>query len=132
MNQITMLGRLTADPKYITTQTGKTIASFSLAVSKKYKDQEQTTFINCKAFDKKADVINQHFRKGHRILISGELVQEKYTNRDGQEVNTYSIIIQNLDLIEKREDAAQQAGAIKQQVQNNGGGITPDDEDLPF
>ncbi|WFS86159.1 single-stranded DNA-binding protein [Clostridium phage vB_CpeS-17DYC] len=68
MNQVNLLGRLSKDVDYRTGNTN--IARFTLAVNRKFK-RDEADFINCIAFGKTADIINQYFSKGSQIAISG-------------------------------------------------------------
>lgn len=135
MNNISILGRLTSDVKHGVSQSGAAYCSFTIAHNKKIGDTDKTCFILCKAFGKLADLINSGFRKGERILISGELAQENYTDKTtAQQVKYHCILVQEVDFIESKQDGvskAKQALETKStQAQNQN--IPVDDSDLPF
>lgn len=136
MNNISILGRLTNDVKHGVSQSGMAYCSFTIAHNKKIGDTDRTLFIMCKAFGKLADLINTNFRKGERILISGELAQEDYTDKSGQSVKYHCILVQGIDFIEPKQDGV---GKVKQVLQtktapaqNQNININIDNEDLPF
>lgn len=138
MNNISILGRLTNDVKHGVSQSGTAYCNFSIAHNKKMGDADKTCFIMCKAFGKLADLINSGFRKGERILISGELAQEDYTDKaTGQQVKYHCILVQGIDFIESRDRVSKvkqvlEAKTTPTPAQNNSININIDNEDLPF
>lgn len=74
MNTVMLMGRLTRDPESRATQSGTAVVRFSLAVNRpKRKDKNQDAdFINCVAFGRTAEVIQQYVFKGNRLLLEGE------------------------------------------------------------
>lgn len=138
MNTISILGRLTNDVKHGISQSGMAYCSFTIAHNKKMGETERSLFIMCKAFGKLADLINSGFRKGERILISGELAQEDYTDKSGQQVKYHYINIQSIDFIESKQDGVSKVKQVLQTkttpapAQNQNININIDNEDLPF
>ena len=87
-NKVILMGNLTRDVEMRTTPSGQTVANFSLAVSRSWKDQngqaqEQTSFINCVAWGKVGEIIAQYTSKGSPLLVSGRLDQRSYEDKDG-------------------------------------------------
>lgn len=108
MNNVQLIGRLTADPEKRQTASGGSVASFTLAVDRRGKDGG-TDFIRCKAFNKAADTIAQYMSKGRRFAVGGRIQTGSYENRDGQKVNTFEVIVDTFDFIDStREQAAPQ------------------------
>ena len=87
LNHITIMGRLTRDPEMRTTQSGVTVASFTLAVDRDFggKDggEKQTDFIDCTAWRHTAEFISKYFSKGRMAVVSGRLQIDNYTDNDG-------------------------------------------------
>lgn len=77
-NILILAGRLTKDPEIKKTNSGKSVAKFSIAVNE-YKDK--TTFVNCTAWEKMADLIGNHYKKGMMILVKGSLAIDKYEDK---------------------------------------------------
>ncbi len=95
MNNINLIGRLTKNVELATTQTGKTKASFTLAVERKYgKENQNADFINCEAWENTAKFMAQYMHKGDRIGLTGRLAIDKYQDKNG-ETKTYTKVIAN-------------------------------------
>ena len=75
MNTAIILGRLTRDPDIKVSQSGMTIAHFTLAVNRGYKKEQkqEADFINCVAFGKTAEAIGNYVYKGQRLLVEGRI-----------------------------------------------------------
>ena len=85
MNTVMLMGRLTRDPESRATQSGTAVVRFSLAVNRpKRKDKKQDAdFINCVAFGRIAEVIQQYVFKGNRLLVEGEIRTGSYVDKTG-------------------------------------------------
>jgi single-strand DNA-binding protein len=83
MAQLSIIGNLGRDPEMSYTPDGTAITKFSVAVTRKAKDKETTTWFNCVAFRKQAETINSYVRKGQQVYIQGEFVPREYTDRNG-------------------------------------------------
>lgn len=86
INNVVLMGRLTADPELKTTPNGTSVTSFSLAVERNYapKGQErETDFINVVAWRQTAEFICRYFSKGSMIAIEGSIQTRKYQDRNG-------------------------------------------------
>lgn len=84
MYKTMMTGNLTKDPEKKQTQSGKTMAIFTLAVNKGYGQYKTTLFIRCLAWDTLADVVLKYTHKGDKIMAIGELAASPYMGNDGQ------------------------------------------------
>ena len=87
LNKVQLYGNLTRDPEVKSLPSGSTVANFSIATNRVYKDkdgakQEQTEFHNVVAFAKQADLIGQYMRKGKAIFVEGRL-QTRSWEKDG-------------------------------------------------
>ena len=87
-NKVLLMGNLTRDPqlKYLPSQTA--VAEFGLACSRKFKsaqgeDREDVLFVDCSAFGKTGEVINQYFTKGKPIFIEGRLKLDQWEDKQG-------------------------------------------------
>lgn len=81
INQVILMGRLTRDPEVRTTSTGKTIASFSLAVDRGGQD-DQTDFFDITAWEKLGELVSQYLSKGRRCLVQGRLRQDSWDDKE--------------------------------------------------
>lgn len=95
---VTLRGRLTKDPELRFSNNGTAIASFTLVTAKRYKDdsgqwQEQdTSFWDCTAFKDLAENITENCQKGTPVIVTGQMRQEKWQTREGE--NRYSWRVQ--------------------------------------
>ena len=88
MNTVQILGNLARDPEVRYTQSGKAVATFTVAASNTYIDsnnetKEQTAFINCVAWGKTGEAVG-NLRKGNRAFVEGRLQTRSYETQDGQ------------------------------------------------
>lgn len=81
INQVILMGRLTRDPEQRTTTTGKTIASFSIAVDRGGQD-DQADFFNVTAWEKLGELVMQYLAKGRRVLVQGRLRQDTWDDKE--------------------------------------------------
>ena len=81
INQVILMGRLTRDPEQRTTTTGKTIASFSIAVDRGGQE-DQADFFNVTAWEKLGELVMQYLAKGRRVLVQGRLRQDTWDDKE--------------------------------------------------
>jgi single-strand DNA-binding protein len=121
-NRVILLGNLTRDPqlKYLPSQTP--VVEFGIAVNRKYKtqsgeDREETTFVECSAFARTAEIINQYCQKGSMLFIEGRLKYDQWEDKQGGgKRSKLSVHVDNVQLMPR---AGAGAGA--------GGGGAPRD-----
>jgi single-strand DNA-binding protein len=81
INQVILMGRLTRDPEQRTTTSGKTIASFSIAVDRGGQD-DAADFFEVTAWEKLGDLVIQYLGKGRRVLVQGRLRQDSWDDKE--------------------------------------------------
>ena len=81
INQVILMGRLTRDPEQRTTTTGKTIASFSIAVDRGGQE-DAADFFDITAWEKLGDLVVQYLAKGRRVLVQGRLRQDSWDDKE--------------------------------------------------
>lgn len=84
MNTWNGMGRFTDDPELKTTQSGKAVTSFCVAVPNEYDKSAKPYYIDCVAWEKRAETICKHFHKGKMIAITGELQTRMYEDKQGK------------------------------------------------
>lgn len=94
INQVILIGRLTADPAIRTTTTGKSVCTFNIAVDRSVsKDGEKKTdFITIVTWENTAIFVEKYFRKGSMIAISGSIQTRQYEDRDGNKRTAFEVI----------------------------------------
>ena len=96
--------RLSKDPEQRYTQSGSSIVSLSLVSSEKYKDKEDTCFIDAVVFGALGDkVVMTYLKKGSQINISGKLKQDSWTNNEGQKMSKHSVTIEGIELLGNKD-----------------------------
>ena len=100
MNQVQLLGRLTKDPELKYTTAGKAFLRISIAVPQE-RDKTQANFINCVAWNKPAEIIAEHFKKGNRINLVGKLTSRQYEDAGVKKWIT-EVMIDSFDFIENK------------------------------
>lgn len=108
LNKVILGGRLIADPELKTTQSGISVLSFTIAVSRrKTKDGEQMSdFITCVAWDKRAELIAKHFRKGSSICVIGELQVRKWQDADGNNRYATEVLVSEVNFVDSKNESA--------------------------
>ena len=99
MNKVTLYGRTATEIelKYSSNDEKTAVGKFRIAVNRK---KGEADFFNCVAFGSTAENIAKYFHKGDRILISGRLENNQYTNKEGQKVTSTRIVVEQFDFIE--------------------------------
>ena len=119
-NVVILTGRMAQDPRVSQAQghSGpRTIANFSLAVRRNYKNQAgeyEADFINCIVSGRQADNVANWTRKGSRVTIVGELKTRNYENNQGQRVYVTEVNVREVEFLDPRDQ--------NQQGQNQGYG----------
>ena len=129
MNNITLLGRLTRDPELKYTQSGKAFTKFSIAVTREF-NRDEADFINCIAWDKRAETICEYLRKGRRIALQGRLSIRQY-EKDGETKWITEVIVDKFDFIDYQKSDTEDNNT----KENKNSSAEPefiDDDDFPF
>ena len=139
MNKVIMMGRLTRDPeiRYSTGEKSMCIARFSIAVDRrqKGKDGVDADFFNCSSFGKQGEFVEKYLKKGTKILLSGRIQNDNYTNRDGQKVQTVQIVVEEIEFAESKREAAATPATTASAMTTGGDGFidaTDFPDNLPF
>lgn len=98
-NLVVLTGRLTAAPELKVTTTGKNVCSFSIAVDRGFGDNKQADFINIVAWNKSAEFVSKHFKKGDMIGIEGSIQTRKYTDKNGNNRTIFEVIANNVQFV---------------------------------
>lgn len=102
MNSINLVGRLTADPELKQTQSGKSVCSFTLAVSRP-RVKDTTDFINCVVWNQSAEYLTTYGRKGNLVAVTGVLTSRKFDDKDGNHRTAFEVVCDSVSLCESRD-----------------------------
>ena len=100
-NNITLTGRLTADPELKTTPNGVSVCSFTLAV-KRPRTKDITDFIDCVVFRQGAEYIAKYGAKGNMVEATGALTTRKWQDKNGNNRVNYEVTCDTVGLLERR------------------------------
>lgn len=108
LNVTILNGRLTRDAEMRYTPAGNGVCSFSVATNKKYRNKdgeqiEKVVYHNCTMFGKQAEVFKQHTSKGSFVSLMGEYENDNYRNKDGIDVKTMRLIVNQFSFLDKKE-----------------------------
>lgn len=115
MNICSFTGRLTADPELKTTNSGKSVCSFTLAV-KRPRVKDTTDFINCCVWNQSAEYLCKYGSKGETVEVTGTLQSRNYEDKNGNKRTAFEVVVDSLSLIVWRSN--QQATNDPAQEQN--------------
>ena len=104
LNKIMLIGNLGKDPDLSYTPSGKAIAKFSLAVSRRRRDEsgetrEETQWFNIVAWDRLAETCNTYLQKGSKVYIEGRINSRKYTDKDGNERTAWEVTASDMEML---------------------------------
>lgn len=115
MNKVILMGNLTRDPevRYSQGESSLAVAKFSIAVNRRFSRQGDvdTDFFNCTAFGKQAEFVEKYFRKGSRMLLTGRVQNDNYTNKNGEKVYSVQIIAEEIEFAERKSTADANTGS---------------------
>ena len=146
INNVVLMGRLTAVPELKTTQSGISTVRFSVAVERRYNKQgeeRQTDFVDCVAWRQTAEFVSKYFNKGSMIAVVGSIQTRNYEDKNGNKRKAVEVQVDNVSFCGSKGETGTGGGTpnldvLKDKVEQfnapqNGGSYTdiPDD-DLPF
>lgn len=145
LNNAIIMGRLTADTEIRTTNAGKEVTSFTVAVDRSFvKDGEdrQADFINVVAWGNTAMFINRYFSKGSMIAIQGRIQTRNYEDKQGNKRTAFEIVASDVSFCGSKNEIGQAPDPLEQVKQKMTEAGIPttsgdfemidDDAELPF
>ena len=108
MNKAILTGRLTKDPERRTTPNGVSVTTFTVAVSRRYKDEEgkyPADFINCIAWRSTADFVSKYFQKGSGIGIAGSIQTRSYEDKNGNRRYVTEVVAEEVEFTRSKKQA---------------------------
>ena len=134
MNQVCIIGRLTATPELRHTGTGKPVCNFSIAVERKYKDADKNPIVDyydCVIWNRQAEFLAKWFDKGVRVGLTGEL-QTRTWEKDGRKNKAVEILVATVEFADGKRSANEVSTSSPAQVEDDEFVLLDDDMDLPF
>lgn len=116
LNRVMLMGNLTRDPEMRYLPSNMAVVNLGLAVNRRWKNQngeqqEETTFVDCEAFGRTAEVISQYLRKGRPIYIEGRLRLDQWQDKDGNNRSKMKVVVENFQFLDNRMEGGEGAPA---------------------
>jgi single-strand DNA-binding protein len=109
-NKAILMGNLTRDPEVRYLPSGTAVASFAIAVNRKFKQGEETkeevSYIDIVVFGKPAENCGQYLNKGDSVLVDGRIQQRRWETEDGQKRSKIEVVAQTVTFMPKRSGQA--------------------------
>lgn len=106
LNRVMIIGNLTRDPDLRYTSNGTAVASFGMAINRKFKQgdewKEDVCYVDVTAWDKLAENVTEHLNKGSLALIEGRLDLQQWET-DGQKRSKLQIVAQNVQFLDGKK-----------------------------
>ncbi len=111
LNRVILMGRLTAEPDYRTTQNGASFARFTLAVERDFSGQgaeRKTDFLDVVVWRNTAEFVSKYFHKGQLVAVQGSIQVSSYTDREGNKRRSWDIVADQVYFAEGKRDSGNQ------------------------
>ncbi len=138
MNLAVVMGRLVKDVETRYSKDGMCISRYTLAVDRRGRDKDgetKTDFLRVVAFGKGGEFAEKYFRKGLRVLVSGQIQTDTYTDKEGRKLTSWEIAAHNQEFADGKGDNAGGAPAQQKKAASGQWMDIPEnaeDEGLPF
>lgn len=152
LNNVVLMGRLTAGPELRHTQNGIAVTSFTLAVNRSYAKpgtERMTDFIDVVAWRNTAEFVSKYFNKGQLVAVEGSIQTRTYQDKDGNNRKAFEVVANNVHFAEAKRDSNSNSNFDTSSIDNSyqhpneaapsfeNGSVDdfkeiPTDDDLPF
>ncbi|TVQ50879.1 MAG: single-stranded DNA-binding protein [Phycisphaerales bacterium] len=148
-NKVFLMGNLTRDIELKHTPSNQAVANIGLAVNRRYRtkegeNREETTFVDCEAWGRTAEVMNQYLAKGRPVFIEGRLKFDQWQDKDGSNRSKLRVVVESFEFLDSRGGGDGGGGggggsgggsySASGAAASSGGGSHPPvgDDDIPF
>ena len=140
LNKVSLMGNLTRDPELRYTPNNTAVANIGLAINRTWfnkqtnEKQEETTFVDCEAWGRQAETLNQYLRKGRPVYLEGRLKLDQWQDKDGGNRSKLKVVIENFQFIDSRGggDGGSQGGYQNNSAPQQAPHQPVGDDDIPF
>jgi single-strand DNA-binding protein len=128
MNKVFLIGRLTKDPEIRVTTTGKKVCNFSIAINdgKDSSGQELTTFMNCIAWERLAEILEMYVKKGVKVCVIGSIRNRSWDKPDGSKGYATEVNVREMEILTTK---AEMANLDSSDTRNNSSASSNDTQD---
>jgi len=135
LNQCNFIGRVGRDPETRYSQSGDAITNITLAVDDSYKDKsgskvDKCEWVNVTFYRKLAEIAGEYLVKGSLVYVSGKIETRKYTDKNGVEKYSTSIIANSMQMLGSKQGNSDQSERTKTETKS--GGFDDMSDDIPW
>ncbi len=118
LNKVMLIGNITRDPELRSTPSGQSVASFSVATNRVWKDpgsgerRESAEFHNIVAWGRLAEICGQYLRKGSKLFVEGRLQTRSWQGQDGNKRYTTEIVMENMIMLDRKPQGSSPSGSF--------------------
>jgi len=104
VNNVILAGHLTRDPEMRSLAGEKVVVNFGLAINRRFKGadgeiKEDSTFVDCEAWGRTAELIGQYLAKGSAAYVEGRLKLDSWQDKDGKNRSRLKVVVENVQFI---------------------------------
>lgn len=133
-NKVILMGNLTRDIEVRHVSGDQAVANIGLAVNRRYRmkdgeNREETTFVDCEAWGRTAEVMSQYLVKGKPVLIEGRLKLDQWQDKDGGNRSKLKVVVENFQFVDSGGGAGE--GGARRSGGSNAGSPVPSSSSSP-
>ena len=115
VNKVFLMGNLTRDVELKYTPSNQPVATFGIAMNRRYKtkdgeNREETTFVDCEAWARTAEVMSEYLSKGRPVFIEGRLKLDQWQDKEGNKRSKLRVVVENFQFVDSRGGAGGSSG----------------------
>ena len=115
VNKVFLMGNLTRDVELKYTPSNQPVATFGIAMNRRYKtkdgeNREETTFVDCEAWARTAEVMSEYLSKGRPVFIEGRLKLDQWQDKEGNNRSKLRVVVENFQFVDSRGGAGGGSG----------------------
>ena len=109
LNRVMLMGNLTRDPELRYTPSNTAVVNLGLAINRRWRNQnnepqEETTFVDCEAWGRTAELLNQYLRKGRPVYLEGRLKLDQWQDKEGNNRSKLKVVVETFQFIDSKQD----------------------------
>lgn len=137
-NKVLLMGNLTRDVELKQTAGNQSVAEIGLAVNRRFKDRdgndrEETTFVDCEAWGRTAEVMAQYLSKGRPVFIEGRLKLDSWQDQSGNKRSKMRVVIEGFQFVDSKGGGGNSGGGRPSAPQREPAATSSSsDDDIPF
>lgn len=136
-NKVLLMGNLTRDVELKQTAGNQSVAEIGLAVNRRFKDRdgndrEETTFVDCEAWGRTAEVMAQYLAKGRPVFIEGRLKLDSWQDQSGNKRSKMRVVVEGFQFIDSKGGGNSGGGRGSAPQREPAATASAADDDIPF